>query len=116
MQISNTSQATFYAPALVDRNQSARLPVVFDAEVESDLSAIEKKERSDNTTYVVPTPSSQDSQASDLARDFLLSNPSSTEQSQSKSLPPKSIQQYLYVDNLNNETLSSGGQILDEMV
>ena len=110
MQINNNRQANFYPLVPAESRNSSRLPVTFDSAVEYSATVV------DTTNVVTPVASTQDSQQAQFVRQFIGSEREQSSSEPQANLLPKSVQQYLYIKDINNTTKPSGGQIVDEMV
>lgn len=115
MQINNNRQANFYPLVPAESRNSSRLPVTFDSAVEYSSTVVDK-EQADTTNVVTPVASTQDSQQAQFVRQFIGSEREQSSSEPQANLLPKSVQQYLYIKDINNTTKPSGGQIVDEMV
>lgn len=114
MQINNNRQANFYPLVPAESRNSSRLPVTFDSAVETSLTLVDK-EQADTSNIVTPVVSAQDNQQAQFVRYFISAESESSQSEQKSTVLPKTVQQYLYIENLDN-TKPSGGQIVDEMV
>ncbi len=114
MQINNNRQVNFYPLVPAESRNSSRLPVTFDSAIEYSATVVDK-EQADTTNVVTPIASTQDSQQAQFVRQFIGSEREPSSSEQQANLLPKSVQQYLYIKDINN-TKPSGGQIVDEMV
>lgn len=115
MQINNNRQANFYPLVPTEPRNNARLPVTFDAAAEYTATIVDK-EQADTTNVVVPLASTQDSQQAQFVRQFIGTERDSSSPERQNNLLPKSVQQYLYIKDMNNDSKPSGGQLVDEMV
>ena len=110
MQINNNRQANFYPLVPTEPRNNARLPVTFDAAAEYTATIVDK------SNVVVPVASTQDSQQAQFVRQFIGTERDSSSSERQNNLLPKSVQQYLYIKDMNNDSKPSGGQLVDEMV
>jgi hypothetical protein len=113
MQINSNRPADFYPLVPADNRNNARLPAVFD---NTQALAPVNREGNDNTTVVVPATRSEDGQQARFVRDFISSDRRFDGDNAPPALLPRAVQQYLYINELPNQTMTQQGQLLDEMV
>ncbi len=114
MQINSNRPADFYPLVPADNRNTPRLPVVFDAS--SELKPVVSQQRADNTTIVVPATRNQDGQQARFVRDFISSERNLNDDNNVPPFLPRSVQQYLYINEIPTQNSSGQGQLLDEMV
>lgn len=113
MQINSNRPADFYPLVPAENRSNSKLPVVFDnAQATPPVST----ERADNTSVVVPANRNEDAQQARFVRDFISSDRRFDGDAQPPAFLPRAVQQYLFVNQLTNQTPTQQGQLLDEMV
>lgn len=113
MQINSNRPADFYPLVPAENRNNGRLPVVFDnAQATPPVS----KERADNTSVVVPANRSEDGQQARFVRHFISSDRRFDGDHAQPAFLPRAVQQYLFINELANQTPTQQGQLLDEMV
>ncbi len=113
MQINNNRPADFYPLVPAENRNNSRLPAVFD---NTQALAPVTRERNDNTTVVLPATQSENGQQARFVRNFISSDRRFDGDNAQPGLLPRAVQQYLYINDLANQTTTQQGQLLDEMV
>lgn len=114
MQINSNRPADYYPIVQTEGRSHSRLPVVFEASAE--LKPVVSKERSDNTTVVLPATPNQDGQQAHFVRDFITTDRQLNNTGAQSTLLPPAVQQYLFINQIPEQQTSVQGQFLDEMV
>lgn len=112
MQINNNRPVDFYPPVPIENRNNTRLPVVFDV---SGSNTSLSPQRADNTSVVLPAIQSQDGQQARFVRNFISSDRRFDGDNTPVAMLPRSVQQYLFINAMPDQTPSQRGQILDEM-
>jgi hypothetical protein len=114
MQINSNRPADYYPLVTNDKRSSVRLPVVYQEKTE--IKPVVSDQNADTTKVVVATNQNQDGQQARFVRDFIASDRQFGGNNPSTQLLPPAVQQYIFIDEIPNQTASAQGQFLDEIV
>lgn len=112
MQINSNRPADFYPLVPTQSRNNARLPVIIDAGETANKQL--SNQRADNSSVVLAAQTARDGQQARFVRDFISTERDMADSDKPPFLP-RSVQQYLFINQLPKQTSSQQGQFLDEM-
>lgn len=113
MQINSNYPPNFYPVVPSQSRNESRLPVLSD--VAQTATKQLNVQRADTTSVVLEAGANRDGQQARFVRDFISSDRQLNEGNKPPFLP-RSVQQYLYIEDLPKQSSTQQGQFLDEMV